>query len=48
MIAGLLAQGYSLFDAASQAVEHHAKTADAICHHRNMNSLLPSDILEAL
>lgn len=48
LIAGLVAQGLSLFEAAKLGVELHARTADKIAVQRGQTSLLPSDVIAAL
>lgn len=48
LIAGLVAQGMPLFDAARLGVEFHARTADKVAQQRGEPSLLPSDVIQAL
>lgn len=48
IIAGLVAQGLDLFEAARLAVEIHARCADRIAADRGERSLLPSDVIQAL
>lgn len=48
LIAGYVAQGLSLFEAARLGVETHARTADKIAKSRGQASLLPSDLIQAL
>lgn len=48
IIAGLVAQGLELFEAARLGVEMHARCADRIAAERGERSLLPSDVIQAL
>lgn len=48
LIAGLVAQGFSLFDAAQRGVELHARAGDKVAQSRGESSLLPSDIIDVL
>jgi len=48
IIAGLLAQGESLLDAAVKGVVIHAKCADHLVLTQERNSLIPSDLIKAL
>ncbi|HEY9018560.1 NAD(P)H-hydrate dehydratase [Thiomicrospira sp.] len=48
LIAGLVAQGFSLFEAAQRGVELHARAGDKVAQSRGQSSLLPSDIIDLL
>lgn len=48
IIAGLVAQGLELFEAARMGVEIHARSADRVAASRGERSLLPSDVINAL
>lgn len=48
IIAGLVAQGFSLFDAAQRGVELHARAGDKVAQIRGESSLLPSDVIDVL
>lgn len=48
LIAGLVAQGFSLFEAAQRGVELHARAGDKVAQNRGPSSLLPSDIIDLL
>ncbi|WP_044411083.1 bifunctional ADP-dependent NAD(P)H-hydrate dehydratase/NAD(P)H-hydrate epimerase [Thiomicrospira microaerophila] len=48
LIAGYIAQGLSLFDAARLGVEIHARAADRCIETQSEASLLPSDVIQQL
>lgn len=48
LIAGLVTQGFNLFEAAQRGVELHARAGDKVAQNRGESSLLPSDIIDVL
>lgn len=48
LITGLVAQGFSLFEAARRGVELHARAGDKVAQSRGEASLLPSDVIDVL